>query len=115
MMTNQIEELILKEVDLKISQSNNQLEKLILDLFKSAILKKYKDQYNTEILKGEVKTETINKYIDFLFADTCVKFRSIPTISDVTKDTELNNAKEDLDTLKIIVTKMLSDRGVKIQ
>lgn len=52
----------------------------------------------------------------FLFADTCVKYRSIPTIAAATKDADINSVRENLDTLKTIVTQIqiLADRGVKI-
>ena len=49
--------------------TKEQGEKVVYGLFKSTILKKYKDSYELEILHGEVKNETLDKCIDFVFTD----------------------------------------------
>ena len=42
----QLEEALLKEADLLIEKAKSQGEKALYNLFKSAILKKYKNQYD---------------------------------------------------------------------
>ena len=69
-----LEDALLKEADLLIEKSKSQGEKALYNLFKSAILKKYKDQYDVDIQQGEVKKETVDKSIDFLFENACVSF-----------------------------------------
>ena len=71
-----LEDALLKEADLLIEKSKSQGEKALYNLFKSAILKKYKDQYDVDIQQGEVKKETVDKSIDFLFENACVSFRT---------------------------------------
>ena len=55
-----LEDALLKEADLLIEKSKSQGEKALYNLFKSAILKKYKDQYDVDIQQGEVKKETVS-------------------------------------------------------
>ena len=45
----QLEEALLKEADLLIEKAKSQGEKALYNLFKSAVLKKYKDQYDVNI------------------------------------------------------------------
>ena len=49
-----LEDALLKEADLLIEKAKSQGEKALYNLFKSAILKKYKDQYDIDIQQGEV-------------------------------------------------------------
>jgi len=111
---NYIEEALLKEADILIEKTKSQGEKALYDLFKSAILKKYKDQYDVEIQKGEIKKEAVEKSIDFLFADACVRFRVLPYISDSIKDDVIEQAQRALPSWKTIVTQMLTEKGIKI-
>ena len=45
----QLEEALLKEADLLIEKAKSQGEKALYNLFKSAILKKYRNQYDVDI------------------------------------------------------------------
>lgn len=111
----QIEDLLLQEIDIRTDNAPNQTEKRILELFKSAILKKYKESYDIQVLHGEVKEETLDKCLDYLFTEACVKYRLLSGIDDTTKETEIKAGKNSLDSLKRIVTKMLADKGVVIK
>ena len=97
-----------------IEKAKSQGEKALYNLFKSAILKKYKDQYDADILQGEVKKGTVDKSIDFLFEDTCVRFRVLPTIEDFAKEEIIKHAQASLDSWKAIVTRMLTAKGIKV-
>ena len=110
----QLEEAILKEADLLIEKAKSQGEKALYNLFKSAILKKYKDQYDVEFQQGVVKKETVDKRIDLIFEDVCVFFRTLPNIKDPDKEDAIRQAKASLDFWKSMATRMLTDRGIKV-
>ena len=109
-----LEEALLKEADLLIEKAKSQGEKALYNLFKSAILKKYRDQYDVDIQQGEVKKETVDKSIDFLFENACVSFRTLPNIKDPDKEDVIKQAQIYLGSWKQMVTQILIDKGIKI-
>lgn len=109
-----LENMVLQELNLRIQNAATQAEKVILELFKSAVLKKYKDSHDFEVLCGEVKEETLDKCVDFLFTDTCAKIRLLPGIGDATKDNEIGQVHSSLGALKEIVIHSLTERGVSV-
>lgn len=110
----QLEEAILKETDLMIEKAKSQGEKTLYNLFKSAILKKYRDQYDVDIQQGEVKKETVDKSIDFLFENSCVSFRTLPNIKDSDKEDVIIQAQAALDSWKTMVIQNLTNKGIKV-
>ena len=56
-----LEDTLLKATDLLIEKAKSQGEKALYNLFKSAILKKYRDQYDVDIQQGEVEKDTVDK------------------------------------------------------
>lgn len=115
-MTKQefFEENLLQVIDALIEQAKSQGEKAVYNLFKSSILKKYKDSYDVEIQQGEVKKETVDKSIDFLFENACVSFRALPKIKDSDKEEVIRQAKTALGSWKAMVKQMLLDKGIKV-
>ena len=109
-----IEEALLKETDLLIEKAENQSEKALYNLFKSVILKKYKDQYDADIQQGEVKKETVGKSVDFLFEDACYRFRTLPMIETSAKEDAIKRARGFLGSLKAMITQTLIDKGIKV-
>lgn len=109
-----LEEAILKETDLLIEKAENQSEKALYNLFKSVILKKYKDQYDADIQQGEVKKETVGKSVDFLFEDACYRFRTLPMIETSAKEDAIKRAQDFLGSLKAMITQTLIDKGIKV-
>lgn len=109
-----IEETLLKEADHQIEQAKSQGEKAIYELFKSALLKKYKDSFDSDLQRGEVKNETVDKCIDFLFSNACVNFRSLPNIDDSIKEDVIGQAHKVLSSWKSMVKQMLIDKGIKV-
>ena len=73
-MTNNdiLEESLLMAVDAVKDQTKDQATKIIADLYKSAILKKYKDAFDDELTKGEVQKKNIDKSVEFCYNDICV-------------------------------------------
>ena len=109
-----LEDALLKEADLLIEKSKSQGEKALYNLFKSAILKKYKDQYDVDIQQGEVKKETVDKSIDFLFENACVSFRTLPNIKDPDKEDVIKQAQAALPSWKAMVIQNLTNKGIKV-
>lgn len=109
-----LEDALLKEADLLIEKSKSQGEKALYNLFKSAILKKYKDQYDVDIQQGEVKKETVDKSIDFLFENACVSFRTLPNIKDPDKEDVIRQAQAALPSWKAMVIQNLTNKGIKV-
>ena len=109
-----LEDALLREADLLIEEAKSQGEKALYNLFKSAVLKKYKNQYDVDILQGEVKKETVDKSIDFIFEDVCVAFRTLPNIKDSDKEDVIKQAQAALGSWKAIVTQDLNNKGIKV-
>lgn len=109
-----LEETLLKETDLLIEKTESQGEKALYNLFKSAILKKYKDQYDADIQQGEVMKETVDKSIDFLFEDACFRFRALPKVEDSVKEDVIERAQAFIGPLKAKITQTLIDKGIKV-
>ena len=110
----QLEEAILKEADLLIEKAKSQGEKALYNLFKSAIRKKYKDQYDVNIQQGEVEKDTVDKSIDFLFENACVCFRTLPNIKDSDKENVIRQAQAALPSWKVMVIQNLTNKGIKV-
>ena len=110
----QLEEAILKEADLLIEKAKSQGEKALYNLFKSAVLKKYKDQYDVNIQQGEVEKDSVDKSIDFLFENACVSFRTLPNIKDSDKENVIRQAQATLPSWKAMVIQNLTNKGIKV-
>ena len=109
-----LEDALLKEADLLIEKSKSQGEKALYNLFKSAILKKYKDQYDVDIQQGEVKKETVDKSIDFLFENACVSFRTLPNRKESDKEDVIRQAQTALPSWKVMVIQNLTNKGIRV-
>ena len=110
----QFEEALLKGMDSLIEKAESQEEKTLYNLFKSAILKKYKDQYDVSIQQGEVEKDTVDKSIDFLFENACVSFRTLPNIKDSDKEDVIRQAQAALPSWKAMVIQNLTNKGIKV-
>ena len=110
----QLEEAVLKATDLLIEKAKSQGEKALYNLFKSAILKKYRNQYDVDIQQGEVKKETVDKSIDFLFENACVSFRTLPNIKDSDKEEVISQAQAALGSWKAMVIQNLTNKGIRV-
>ena len=109
-----LEDALLKEADLLIEKAKSQGEKALYNLFKSAILKKYKDQYDIDIQQGEVEKDIVDKSIDFLFENACVSFRTLPNIKDSDKEDVIIQAQAALDSWKAMVIQNLTNKGIRV-
>ena len=110
----QFEEVLLKGTDSLIEKAKSQGEKALYNLFKSAILKKYRDQYDVDIQQGEVEKDIVDKSIDFLFENACVSFRTLPNIKDSDKENVIRQAQAALPSWKAMVIQNLTNKGIKV-
>ena len=110
----QIEESCLMAADSISEEAKDQGTKTIMDLFKSAILKKYKVAFDREITQGEVHKKNVDKTVDSFFSDMCVIIRQFTTMSDDYKDQLIQTAKYQLAPIKEMVFQILANKGVQI-
>ena len=111
---NTLEESVLQAVDTLAEQANDKTTKIFLDLFKSAILKKYKEAYDQELSQGSVHKETLDKAVDFSFTDTCVSFRMNPLFADEQKESVIKAVKYSLPAIKENICEMLINKGIEV-
>lgn len=115
MINNEIlEESLPKAVDAVKEQAKDQGTKMIVDLFKSTILKKYKDAFDEELNNGEVHQKNIDKAVEFCYTDICVAIRQCPTMQNDEKDDLIQKGKDLLPTIKGVVAQILLDKEVKV-
>ncbi|MBP5366438.1 MAG: hypothetical protein J6Y82_11065 [Bacteroidales bacterium] len=108
------EESVLQAIDTLAEHANEQTTKIIVDLFKSAVLKKYKYVFNQELAQGIVNRKTIDKAVEFYFSDICFSIRVLSKMSDDDKDRLIQDAKRIMDDVKKIVEKILVNKGIDI-
>ena len=111
-----LESLLLQEMDFAEEQNGDNVTKILVDLFKTVMLEKYKVAFNEEMKQGVVHRENIDKYVDFCFYEACVSYRKMSTtgLSDKDKDYEIQKLKKSLDAVKNIVRNCIEKNGVQV-
>lgn len=109
-----LEDSLLQAIDTVAEQSKDKATKILADLFKSAILKKYKDAFDEELPLGKVHKETVEKAVDFYFADACVSYRMLPALTDDEKERDIKIAKNNLGFIKQATYNILVSKNVEI-
>lgn len=112
--TDLLEESVLQAIDAMAEESDDKVTKILADLFKSAVLEKYKDAYHIELPQRKVHKKNVEKAIDFYFADMSVSFRNLPNLSDDEKEKEIKKAKQHLGILKEKVLEFLHSKNVEV-
>lgn len=110
----QLEDAILKETDLLIEKAKSQGEKMVFELFKSAILKKYKDLFDKELLEGTVHKETIDEAVEYCYTDICVSIRQIPKMNETEKEHLIQLGKQAKEAVEPIIEQLLIKDGINI-
>lgn len=110
-----MEKSLLKEIDLLLERAKNQGEKMILELFKSAILKKYKDLFDKERFEGTVHEATIDDAVEYCYTDICVFIRQIPNMSENEKEQMISQGREVKIMVKPIIERLLIKEGINIE
>ena len=111
----QLEEAILKATDLLIEKTKSQGEKMVFELFKSAILKKYKDLFDKELSEGTVHKETIDDAVEYSYTDICVSIRQISKMSETEKEHLIQLGKQAKEAVKPIIEQQLLKDGINIE
>ena len=111
-----LEDKVLQAVDAVAEQADNRVMRQLVDLFKSAILKKYKEVYDRELASGKVNSKYLNKAVDFCFSEACITYRQmqINGVSEERKEEEIKKLKPMLGTVKDIVKNVLEKNGVVV-
>lgn len=114
-MNLSLEQIIQQAIDVFLEKNETQVDKIIADMFKAAILRKYQESFNQEVAQGIVHAENVDKTIDYCFAELCVCFRTQQnSLSDTTKDFVINKVKEGLPQIRCIAHEILKSQGVHI-
>ena len=115
-MTKQeiFEESVLIALDTVAEQATEQATKIIVDLFKSVVLKKYKDAFDQELAQGTVHRKIIDKAVEFCYSDICVSIRKMLEMSDSNKEKLTQEAKRIKEFVKVEVERILVNKGIEI-
>ena len=111
----QLEDALLNATDLLIEKTKSQGEKMIFELFKSAILKKYKDLFDKELSEGIVHKVTIDDAVEYCYTDICVSIRQIPKMNETEKEYLIQLGKQAKDAVKPIIEQQLLKDGINIE
>lgn len=116
-MTRQeiLEESVLQAVDALSEQSADQVTKIVADLFKSAVLKKYKDAFDQELAQGRVQKKNIDKSVDYCYSDIIVSIRKLPQLNADEKEGLIRKAKQMKNLVRKTVERILIDKGIEIK
>lgn len=116
-MTRQeiLEESVLQAVDALSEQSADQVTKIVADLFKSAVLKKYKDAFDQELAQGRVQKKNIDKSVDYCYSDIIVFIRKLPQLNADEKESLIRKAKQMKNLVRKTVERILIDKGIEIK
>lgn len=109
-----LEESVLAAADKIAEDAKDQGTKTLVNLFKSAVLKKYKDVYDEELSKGEVHKKNVDKAVDFCYEDLCVVIRRCSEWTDEEKDQLIREGKMMKEKVKDTVFQILANNGIKV-
>ena len=110
-----LEDALLNATDLLIEKTKSQGEKMIFELFKSAILKKYKDLFDKELSEGIVHKVTIDDAVEYCYADIYVSIRKISKMSETEKEHLIQLGKHAKEAVKPIIEQLLIKDGINIE
>ena len=108
------EESVLLALDSVSEQAKDQTTKVIVDLFKSALLKKYKDAFDQELILGSVHRKNIDKAVEFCYSDICISIRQLPEFSGDEKERVIQEGKQMKKLIKETVERILTNKGIEI-
>ena len=110
-----LEDALLNATDLLIEKAKSQGEKMVFELFKSAILKKYKDLFDKELLEGTIHKETIDEAVEYCYTDICVSIRQIPKMNETEKERFIQEGKKAKGIIRPVIKQILTKNGINIE
>ena len=115
-MTNKeiLEESVLKAADKVAEDARDQGTKALVNLFKSAVLEKYKEVFDQELIQGEVHKKNVDKAVDFCYEDICVAIRRCSEWTDEEKEELIREGKMMKGKVKDTVFQILANKGIKV-
>jgi hypothetical protein len=112
---NQLEKILLREIDVQIEKAKNQEEKIVFELFKSALLKNHKELFDKERSEGTVHKETIDDAVEYCYTNICVSIRQIPNMNENEKEQMISQGKVVKGIVKPIIERQLIKEGITIE
>lgn len=109
-----LEESVLMAADKVAEDAKDQGTKTLVNLFKSVVLKKYKDAFDQELSLGEVHKKNIDKAVDFCYEDICVTIRRCSEWTVEEKEGLVREGKMMKGKVKDAVFQILSNKGIKV-
>lgn len=109
-----LEESVLLALDTVAEQATEQATKIIVDLFKSVVLEKYKKEFDQELAQGKVHRKIIDKAVEFCYSDICASIRIWPGMSDNDKEKLTQEAKRIKEFVKVDVERILVNKGIEL-
>lgn len=112
--TKILEESLLQAVDAVAEQSDDKVTKILADLFKSEVLKKYKAAFDDELKQGRIHKDNVDKAVEYCFSDICVSIRTAPGLNNDEIEKGIKVAKSQLGTIKQTVLNILVSKNIEI-
>ena len=112
--TEILEESVLLAADKVAEDAKDQGTKTIVNLFKSAVLRKYKDAFDQELPRGEVHKKNVDRAVDFCYEDICVTIRQYPKWTDEEKEKIVREGEMMIGAVKDAVYQILANKGIKV-
>lgn len=109
-----LEESVLMAADKVAEDAKDQGTKTLVNLFKSVVLKKYKDAFDQELSLGEVHKKNIDKAVDFCYEDICVTIRRCSEWTVEEKEGLVREGKMMKGKVKDAVFLILANKGIKV-
>lgn len=112
--TKILEESLLQAVDAMAEQSDDKVTKILANLFKSEILKKYKAAFDDELKQGRIHKDNVEKAVEYCFSDMCASIRTAPGLNDDEIEKGIKIAKSQLCAIKQTVLNILVSKNIEI-
>lgn len=112
--TKILEESLLQAVDAVAEQSDDKVTKILADLFKSEVLKKYMAAFDDELKQGRIHKDNVDKAVEYCFSDICVSIRTAPGLNNDEIEKGIKVARSQLGTIKQTVLNILVSKNIEI-
>ena len=109
-----IEKIVLDMVERFMSGATNNTQKMIYSLFKAAVLSKYLDIGDRELLCGFIEITVLDKTAEACYEQTCVYLRSTNNLSDDEKNSLCKELKINMPHIISVAANILKENGIKI-
>lgn len=109
-----IEEGLVKAMDALIEQTDDKTTKILAELFKSAMLKKYQDAFDEGLKDGKIDKDVVDKAFEYRFSDACAAILTLPKVSENEKECLMKEIKLQKGRIKQMVYDVLASKNIEI-